>query len=110
MKLSDLKSILQFDTDFADNEIDATFYTEIDDILPKYAKNLNVLAISTNYITCDFTNFINHHKTAIREYLYKEYYIAWASYYFTGIFDDQDAECIAYFIEHDMDDFLRGEY
>ena len=39
MKLSDLKSILQFDTDFADNEIDATFYTEIDDILPKYAKN-----------------------------------------------------------------------
>ena len=110
MTLSELKSILQFDTDFADNEIDATFYTEIDEILPKYAKQLNVLSISTNYIICDFYKFIKHHKTSIKEYLYKEYYRAWASYYFTGIFEEDDAECIAHFIEYDMDNFLRGDY
>ena len=110
MKLSEITNILQFDTDFADNEIDASFYTEIEDILPKYAKQLNVISISTNYIVCDFYNFIKNHKTAIREYLYKEYYIAWASYYSTGIFKEDDAECIAYFIEHDMDNFLRGDY
>jgi hypothetical protein len=110
MKLSELKPILQFDTDFADNEIDATFYTEIEDILPKYAKQLNVVSISTNYIVCDFYDFIKHHKTAIREYLYKVYYSPWASYYFIGIFKDEDAECIAHFIEKDMDNFLRGDY
>lgn len=110
MKLSELKNMLTYDTDFADTDIDASFYTEIDDILPKYAKQLNVLSISTNYIICDFTNFIKHHKTSIREYLYKEYYLAWASYYYTGIFEEDDAECIAHFIEHDMDNFLRGGY
>lgn len=110
MKLAELKSILEFNPDFADNEIYATFYTEIDDILPTYAKQIDVSSITPCYIHCDFYKFIKHHKTAIREYLYKEYYIDWASYYFTGIFEEDDVECIAYFIEHDMDYFLRGDY
>ena len=110
MKLSDLKSIIQFDTDFADNEIDATFYTEIDDILPKYAKNIDVLAISTNYITCDFTNFIKKNKEEIKKYIKAVYHEEYIDSTINDIFKDQDAECIAYFIEHDMDDFLRGDY
>lgn len=110
MKLSDLKSILQFDTDFADNEIDATFYTEIDDILPKYAKQLNVLSISTNHITCDFYNFIFNHKDEITKYIKTVYHERYIDSKIAGIFEDQDAEDIAYFIEHDMDDFLRGDY
>ena len=110
MKLSDLQSIIQFDTDFADNEIDAIFYTEIDDILPKYAKNIDVLAISTKYITCDFTNFIKKNKEEIIKYIKAVYYEEYIDSTINGIFKDQDAECIAYFIEHDMDDFLRGDY
>lgn len=110
MKLSDLKSILQFDTDFADNEINATFYTEIDDILPKYAKQLNVLSISTHYITCDFTNFIKNHKEEIIKYIKTVYHEKYIDSKITNIFEEQDAECIAYFIEYDMDDFLRGDY
>lgn len=110
MKLSDLQSILQFDTDFADNDIDASFYTELKDILPKYAKQLTVLSITPNYIICDFHKFIMHHKTAIRKYIYDNYYLPDASNMFRGIFDFEDAEDIAYFIEHDMDAFLRGDY
>ena len=110
MKLSDLQSILKFDTDLADNEIDATFYTEIDDILPKYAKNIDVLAISKNYITCDFYNFIFNHKEEITKYIKAVYHEEYIDSTINGIFKDQDAECIAYFIEYDMDDFLRGDY
>ena len=49
MKLSELQNMLTFDTDFADDTIDATFYTELEDILPKYAKQINVISISTKY-------------------------------------------------------------
>ena len=110
MKLSDLKSIIQVDTDFADDEIDASFYTELDDILPKYAKNIDVFAISKNYITCDFTNFITKNKEEITKYIKAVYHEEYIDSTINGIFKDQDAECIAYFIEHDMDDFLRGDY
>lgn len=110
MKLSDLKSILQFDTDFADDEIDSTFYTELEDILPKYADDVDVLQINTNYIVCDFSRFIREHQEEITKYIKTVYYEDYIDSTITGIFKDQDAECIAYFIEHDMDDFLRGEY
>lgn len=110
MKLSELKSILEFKFDFADPTIFATFYIEIDDILPTYAKQIDVISITPHYIHCDFYKFIKQHKISIKEYLYKVYYTDWASYYFTGIFEEDDVECIAYFIEHDMDNFLRGDY
>lgn len=63
MKLSELKSILQFDTDFADTEIDASFYTEIEDILPQYADELLIEYAKTHedylYSPYDFTyNFL----------------------------------------------------
>lgn len=110
MKLSDLQSILKFDTDFADNDIDASFYTEIADILPKYAKQLTVLSITPNYIICDFHKFIMCHKTAIRKYIYNTYYLPHARNMFRGIFDFEDAGYIAHFIEKDMGTFLRGDY
>lgn len=110
MKLSELTNILQFDTDFADTEIDASFYTEIEDILPQYADELIVHSISTKYIVCDFYNFILTHKDEITKYIKAVYHERYIDSKVNGIFKDQDAECIAYFIEHDMDDFLRGDY
>ena len=110
MKLSELTNILQFDTDFADTEIDASFYTEIEDILPQYANELVVHSISTNYIVCNFYDFIFNHKEDIMKYIKAVYYAEYIDSTINGIFKYKDAECIAYFIEHDMDDFLRGDY
>ena len=110
MKLSDLKSILQFDTDFADDKIDASFYTELDDILPKYADDINVLLIYHTYIVCDFSRFIRDHKVEIKDYIYDNYYLPWASNMYINMFEKQDAGYIAHFIEKDMDAFLRGDY
>lgn len=110
MKLSEIQSIIKFDFDFADNEIDAIFYTELDDILPKYAKKINVLSISNNYVICDFTKFIKDNKKDIINYIYDNYYLPWASDMRINIFDNEDAEYIAQFIEKDMDNFLRGDY
>lgn len=111
MKLSELKSILQFDTDFADTEIDASFYTELEDILSQYADELVVHSISTNYIVCNFYDFIFNHQEEITKYI-KAVYLDedLIDYKIAGIFNNQDADCIAHFIEHDMDDFLRGDY
>ena len=110
MKLSDLKSIIQFDTDFADDKIDASFYTELDDILPKYADDINVLLIYHTYIVCDFSRFIRDYKEEIKDYIYDNYYLPWASDMYINMFEKQDAEYIAHFIEKDMDAFLRGDY
>ena len=110
MKLSELTNILQFDTDFADTEIDASFYTEIEDILPQYANELVVHSISTHYIVCNFYDFIFNHKEDITKYIKTVYHTDFIDSTINGIFNDQDAECVAYFIEHDMDDFLRGDY
>ena len=110
MKLSDLKSIIQFDTDFADNKIDASFYTELDDILPKYADTINVLQIHTDCIVCDFSRFIRDHKVEIKDYIYDNYYLPWASNMYINMFEKQDAGYIAHFIEKDMGVFLRRGY
>lgn len=110
MKLSDLKSIIQFDTDFADDEIYASFYTELDDILPKYADTINVLQIHTDYIVCDFSRFIRDHKVEIKDYIYDNYYLPWASNMYINMFEKQDAGYIAHFIEKDMNAFLRRDY
>ena len=110
MKLSDLKSIIQFDTDFADDEIDASFYTELDDISPKYADTINVLQIHTDCIVCDFSRFIRDHKVEIKDYIYDNYYLPWASNMYINMFEKQDAGYIAHFIEKDMGVFLRRGY
>ena len=65
MKLNELKNIISYDFDFSDTTIDATFYCELDSIQEKYAKQIEVKKIYKDYVVCDFTNFIQHHKTII---------------------------------------------
>lgn len=115
MKLNELKNVISFDFDFADTAIDSTFYCELDDIQEKYAKQIEVKKITKNYVVCDFTNFIQHHKTAIRNYLYKNYYISWANWLYNGLFTENldrtgfrfDDEAYAYFIENDLENFFK---
>lgn len=114
MTLDQLQNIIGFDFDFADDEIDATFYTELKDINPKYTKQIQVKSINTLIVVCDFTNFIKHHKTAIKKYIYDNYNLAWASMFYKWLFptdtDKIDAEAYAHFIQFDLGDFLtKGE-
>lgn len=110
MKLSELKNILQFDIDFADTEIDACFYTELEDIKDEYANDILVDTITKEFVICHFYDFIQKHKDEITKYIKAVYHERYIDSKITGIFNNQDAECIACFIEHDMDDFLRGDY
>lgn len=115
MKLNELKNVIGYDFDFSDTTIDATFYCELGSIQEKYAKQIEVKKIYKDYVVCDFTNFIQHHKTAIKKYIYKNYYISWASWLYNGLFDKKynkpcfefNDEAYAHFIERDLDNFLR---
>lgn len=117
MVLEDLKGKLVFGFDFADTQIDATFYTEIEDILPSYAKKIKVEKISKNFVICDFTAFIQSHKTAIKKYIYDNYSLCWASWLYNGLFvkDEKrkhfqfDDEAYYHFITKDLGEFLINE-
>ena len=69
MKLYELDNIISFNFDFADDEVDASFYAEPNEINPKYAKQIEVVKITKQYIICKFTDFIRHNKTEIKKYL-----------------------------------------
>ena len=114
MKISDLTPIIDFTFDFADNDIDCTFYCDIHSILPKYAKQIEVIKINEDYVTCNFTKFIAKHRTAIKKYLYDNYYI---SDTLTWLINElyipntiTDSEALYHFINYDLSDFLTKEY
>lgn len=98
MVILDLTNILKFNFDFADAKIDASFYIEIEKINPKYAKQIQVKQINQDFVICDFTTFILTHKTAIKNYIYKNYYLPFASQLYTGIYENEN--------RHDQSDYL----
>ena len=53
---------------------------------------------------------IRDHKVEIKDYIYDNYYLPWASNMYINIFEKQDAGYIAHFIEKDMGAFLKGDY
>lgn len=111
MVIADLTNILTFSFDFADDKIDASFYIEINEINPTYAKQIKVTQINKNYIVCDFTTFILNHKTAIKNYIYKNYYLLWASQLYKGIYENDNphdqAEWLYKLISEDLDNILQ---
>lgn len=98
MTIFDLTNIIKFNFDFADSKIDSSFYIEIEKINPKYAKQIEVKQINQDFIVCDFTTFILTHKTAIKNYIYKNYYVPFASKLYTGIYENDN--------KHDQADYL----
>ena len=115
MKLQDLKNVIKFEFDFADNEIDSSFYVELEAINEKYAKKIEVVAISKNYVVCKFTDFLRKHKTAVKKYLLENYNKSETLDWLINdlvIADDitaTDGEAIWHFIEYDLADFLMQE-
>lgn len=113
MKLVDLKGIITYSFDFADNEIDASFYTELNDIKEEYAKEIEVVEISRNYIICKFKEFILTHKEIIRDYIYNNYFEPWASQKYTGIYEsvnnsDEQSDWLWALISEDLGELLKN--
>lgn len=112
MKLYELKNIIDFTFDLADNEVDAQFYIELDEINEKYAKQIEVSKIWKDCVTCKLTDFIRKHKTAIRKYLCDNYYNGeqrnYLLYNLTGTDDilSDGGEAVYHFITNDMYEFL----
>lgn len=113
MKLSELKKVIKYKFDFADKEIDGTFYIELDQIKEKYLNQIEVTGISQEYVTCDFVNFLNSHKAEVKEYIVDNYYNSeFKSYLIKQLCESDDiiddgGEAVYHFIKEDMDYFLR---
>ena len=115
MKLKDLKDVIRFSFDFADDEIDSSFYVELEAINEKYLKQIEVVKISQNYVICKFTDFLRKHKTAIKKYLLETYNkgetLDWLINNLV-VADDITAdggEAVWHFMEYDLADFLTQE-
>jgi hypothetical protein len=122
MTLYDLKNVIQFTFDIADDEIDASFYIELDEIPEERARNIEVVRIDRDLVVCKLTNFLrrkaNFYPTEIANYIADNYYDGLQKEYLTrqltkrkkgeDITDD-GGEAVYHFITNDMYDFLTRE-
>lgn len=122
LTLSDLKNVIAFTFDIADDEIDASFYIELDEIPEEHARNIEVVRIDKELVVCKLTNFLrrkaNFHPTKITEYINENYYDSPHKDYLLkqltkrrkgeDITDD-GGEAVYHFITHDMYDFLTQD-
>lgn len=126
MTLKDLKDIdFKLSVDFADNEIDATIYFELEEIDDDIASEIVVTRISKNYVTCKFTNYLRRlatfHPTQIKNYINDNYYDGETKDYLikqltkrklgsnVGDITDDGGEAVYHFIENDLYDFLTNK-
>lgn len=114
MKLYDLKNILKFTVDFADNEVCGSVYFEIEEVCDKYAKQIEVVEINENCIVCKFTDFLRNHKTALNKYIcdnmedeYIAYYQNQLICYEKDITED-GGEAVYSFIKNELEYFLAN--
>ena len=122
MTLLDLKGIIDYNFDIADDEIDTSLYFELDEISDKYLGQIEVVKITHDYVVCRLTNFIrrfaNFHPSAMRKYLEsayddeagKEYMIEQLTKQHKGEDITRDGGDAVYcFIKEDLYDFLTAE-
>lgn len=124
MTLEDLRNVISFTFDIADDIVDASFYIELDEIPPEQASQIEVVRIDTDLVVCKLTNYLqrlaNFHPSRITDYLEDNYYEgelrdrlikqltrrrSAADNYTASIIDD-GGEAVYHFINQDMYDFL----
>lgn len=124
MTLEDLRNVISFTFDIADDIVDASFYIELDEIPPEKASQIEVVRIDADLVVCKLTNYLqrlaNFHPSRITEYLEDNYYEgelrdrlikqltrrrSAADNYTASIIDD-GGEAVYHFINQDMYDFL----
>lgn len=122
MTLEDLRNVIGFTFDIADDEIDASFYIELDEIPEEHARNIEVVRIDKDLVVCKLTNFLrrkaNFHPTQIKNYINDNYYDSELKDNLLkqltkrqkgeDITDD-GGEAVYYFITNDMYDFLTKQ-
>ena len=114
MTLFDLKGVIDFTFDLQDNEVCGSFYIELDEISDALAKQIEVVKIERQYITCAMTDFLRGHGEEVAEYLENNYEgetLEWLKKILTGPGDitAEGGEAVYHFIERDMYDFLTQE-
>lgn len=124
MTLNDLRNVIDFTFDIADDEIDASFYIELDEIPEDVAGNIEVVRISRDLVVCKLTDFLRRrakfNPSLITEYINENYYDGeqkdWLlsqltrrpapTNQFKADITDDGGEAVYHFIENDMYDFL----
>lgn len=120
MTLNDLRNVIDFTFDIADDVIDASFYIELDEIPEDVAGNIEVVRISKDLVVCKLTDFLRRraifNPSKIIKYINENYYDGeqkdWLLKQLTkrplrgeDILDD-GGEAVYHFIKNDMYDFL----
>ena len=124
MTLEDLRNVISFTFDIADDIVDASFYIELDEIPPEEASQIEVVRIDNDLVVCKLTDYLqrlaNFHPSRITEYLEDNYYEgeqldylkkqlmrrpSHTNQFKAGITDD-GGEAVYHFITNDMYDFL----
>lgn len=124
MTLYDLKNVIDFTFDIEDNEVCGSFYIEMDEINEEYAKQIEVVKISKELVTCKLSRFLQRlasfHPSKISDYLNENYYDGKQKDYlinqltrrpshlnqFKADITDDGGEAVYHFITNDMYDFL----
>lgn len=114
MKLNDLYGVIAFTFDLADNEVDGTFYIELEEINPKYASQIEVVSIQKNLVVCKLTDFIRNNQTSIRNYIIRNYYPGEIRTHLLNTLvksndiTNDDGDAVYHFLTNDMYDFLTN--
>ena len=124
MTLYDLKNTIDFTFDITDDEVDASFYIELDEINDDLAAQIEVVKISRDLVTCKLSRFLqrlaNFHPTEITNFIDDRYYDGDQKDYlvkqltrrpshtnkFKADVTDDGGEAVYHFITNDMYDFL----
>lgn len=119
MTLLDLKNVIDYTFDIEDDEVCGEIYVELDEIKEEYARQIEVVKIGRDVVTCKLTHFlrrfVNFYPTKFIEYINENYYDGEQKDYLLkqltkrkkgeDITDD-GGEAVYQFIANDMYDFL----
>ena len=124
LTLNDLRNVISFTFDIADDIVDASFYIELDEIPEDIANEIEVVRIDNDLVVCKLTAFLqrlaNFHPSRIIEYLEDRYYEddqldylkkqltrrASHTNQFKASITDDGGEAVYHFITNDMYDYL----
>ena len=96
--LYDIKKMLGYDCDLADDEYDTYFYSDIQNT--QVAKEIEVVFITSTHLECRFSQWLRTHKDYVRNFIKDTYNEPYASaYLYTLDHEKENDENWAHLIE-----------
>lgn len=105
--LYDIKNLLQYDCDLADDEYDTLFYADI--VNTTITKEIEVVAIHPTHIVCKFSQFMRTHKDYLCNVIHDTYAEPYASQFSQTLANEDDEDTWCYLIERTLQDILEYE-